>query len=206
MAMHRKGNSRPVNQSTSLNAHLLVQSQWWIMSLCFASFCLTASLFSSTVCDSLPLSLCRSVLSLCWVSFTGAGPPWFWVWRSCEGWRAFNTQPPCWTWRDCALLAHAAFACSGSTSVRFSPLLVGAQRTENPTIRVNMMACSFAKNKTIVLLLLNCCILHDLKFDLRINSDSCFSYLVMNGFLNEKQLTIITLTFILEWNMSMCLT
>lgn len=140
MAMHRKGNSRPVNQSISSNAHSLVQSQLWVPSLIWKGFCLplvstcrSAWTFDyflySAVCDCLPLPFCRSALSLCSVSFTGAGPPWFWVWRSCEAWRVSSTQPPCWTWRDCALLARAASACSGSTSVRSFPSLVGAQRS-----------------------------------------------------------------------------
>lgn len=140
MAMHLKGNSRPVNQSIFLNAHSLEQSQWWVLSLCY-EWCFTCSDFYSIMCNYLRLSLCRSVLSLCWVSSTGAGPPWFWVWRSCEGWRAFSTQPPCLTWRDCALLARAASACSGSTSVRSSPLPVGTQRSSQQSVNGNIVSC-----------------------------------------------------------------
>lgn len=125
MAMHLKANSKPVNQFISLNAHLLVQSQWWVLSKCRSASYVMGHLKKKL--NNAVSSRCRSVLSLCWVSFTGAGPPWFWVWRNCEGWRVSSTQPPCSTLRDCALLAHAASACSGSTSVRFFPLQVGTQ-------------------------------------------------------------------------------
>lgn len=135
MVMHLKANSKPVNQSISLNAHLLVQSQWWVLSKCLSASYVTLnrSLVKKYFFNAVS-SHCRSVLSLCWVSFTGAGPPWFWVWRNCEGWRVSSTQPPCSTLRGSALLARAASACSGSTSVRFFPLQVGTQSTLSLTV------------------------------------------------------------------------
>lgn len=122
MAMRPKGNNRRANRSTSSNAPSRVQCLWWAAPPCFIQYLLGRICLYIAVHAS-----CRSVLSLCSVSSIGAGPPWFWALRSCEAWRVFSTQPPCWTWRGCALLAHAASACSGSTSVRSFQSPVGAR-------------------------------------------------------------------------------
>lgn len=90
-------------------------------------FCFLCCFF---VHDSHSVCACRSALTPCWVFYTGAGPLWFWAWRSCGAWKAFSTPPPCWTWRDFVLWARAACVYSGSTFVKYSQLQVRAMWTQ----------------------------------------------------------------------------
>lgn len=126
------GNASKGKQQTTEPVHILKRSFARTVSVVSCVAVLWIALSHSPLMHlaslSISVSVCRSVLSPCSVSCTGAGPPWSWVWKSCEDWRVSSTQPPCSTWSGCALLAHAAFACSGSTSVRSSPSLVRTQK------------------------------------------------------------------------------